>query len=346
MGPSRLRFCSRRRCPYSSVRSSSLRAMRTLLSVPTAKRPPPAAKRGASKMPSPRLASVIGHRPATAPDFARRALSSGVMCVQWIRHQRASRPMLSSSHCTGRAPDQATQSSTSRACSAAWMWIGPSRHRCDERAQLAARRRRAANAARCRASRREAAHHDGGCDLDEPREAIEIEQEPRLPGRGRLSAAAAVGVERRKQRQADAARRAAATMRPAISAGLGVGRTVGRVVQVVELGDGGEPRLQHLDIELRRDRLDVIGRHLARSDTSSRARSRRCRPRGRAASARPAMARWKAWLCRLATPGRRRENARPLPAPYCPVSTAAIVPPSIVTETSDLHPRGVSALPA
>ena len=92
MGPSRLRFCSRRRWPYSSVRSSSLRAMRTLLSVPTAKRPPAAANRGASKMPSPRLASVMGHRPATAPDLARRALSSGVMCVQWIRHQRAIEP--------------------------------------------------------------------------------------------------------------------------------------------------------------------------------------------------------------------------------------------------------------
>ena len=38
-----------------------------------------------------------------------------------------------SSHSTGRAPDHSMQSSTSRICSAAWMWIGPSgshrRHR-------------------------------------------------------------------------------------------------------------------------------------------------------------------------------------------------------------------------
>ena len=43
-----------------------------------------------------------------------------------------------------------------------------------------------------------------------------------------------------------------------------VGRAVGRVVQIVELGDGGEARLQHLDIKLRRDRLDLVGLHRQR----------------------------------------------------------------------------------
>ena len=57
------------------------------------------------------------------------------------------------------------------------------------------------------------------------------------------------------------ARRAAARMRPAISAGDSIRRPIGRVVKVVELGDGGEPCLQHLDIELRGDRLDVVRRH-------------------------------------------------------------------------------------
>ena len=44
-----------------------------------------------SKMPSPRLASVIGHSPATAPRRGDAARSRrAVMWVAWIRHQRAS----------------------------------------------------------------------------------------------------------------------------------------------------------------------------------------------------------------------------------------------------------------
>ena len=41
-----------------------------------------------------------------------------------------------------------------------------------------------------------------------------------------------------------------------------VGRTVGRVVQVVELPHGGEASLQELYVELRGDRLHVVRRHL------------------------------------------------------------------------------------
>ena len=41
-----------------------------------------------ANVPSPRLASVIGQRPAIAPLFAIRRVSSSVMCVAWIRHQR------------------------------------------------------------------------------------------------------------------------------------------------------------------------------------------------------------------------------------------------------------------
>ena len=32
-------------------------------------------------------------------------------------------------------------------------------------------------------------------------------------------------------------------------------------MQIVELGDGGETRLQHLDVKLRRDRLDLVRLH-------------------------------------------------------------------------------------
>ena len=136
---------------------------------------------------------------------ARRALSSGVMCVQWIRHQRASTCMLSSSHCTGRAPDQATHSSTSRICSAAWMWMGPAGPALDQRAQLGG----IDGAQRMRRDAERGAVEPGDvapARLDQPREAVEVGQEARLPRRGRLAAAAAVGIEGRQQRQADAAR--------------------------------------------------------------------------------------------------------------------------------------------
>ena len=77
-------------------------------------------------MPSPSVASVSGQRPTTARDAAKATISPGVVWVAWIRHQRSSSAAFSSSHSTGRRPSAATQSSTSRTCSAAWMWIGPS----------------------------------------------------------------------------------------------------------------------------------------------------------------------------------------------------------------------------
>ena len=73
--------------------------------------------------------------------------------------------------------------------------------------------------------------------LQEPREAVEIEQEARLPRRGRLAAAAAVGIEGRQQRQADAARLGGGDDAAAGLGRVGVVRAVGRVVQVVELAD-------------------------------------------------------------------------------------------------------------
>ena len=36
------------------------------------------------------FASVIGHRPTQAPEATMPARSSSVVCVAWIRHQRAS----------------------------------------------------------------------------------------------------------------------------------------------------------------------------------------------------------------------------------------------------------------
>ena len=57
---------------------------------------------------------------------------------------------------------------------------------------------------------------------------------------------------------------AAAAIRSAISAMFAYGRAVAVVMQVMELADAGEAGLQHLDIELRGDRLDLVGRHRQR----------------------------------------------------------------------------------
>ena len=81
------RLRSRRRWEYSSTRNSSVSEMRILLSDPTPNRPPARVKSTPLKIPSPRLDSVIGHSPATAPLSATAKVSSFVICVAWIRHQ-------------------------------------------------------------------------------------------------------------------------------------------------------------------------------------------------------------------------------------------------------------------
>ena len=83
--------------------------------------------------------------------------------------------------------------------------------------------------------------------------------------------------------------------------GLVVRRPVGLVVQVVELADRGDAGRDHLAVgRPGRARGSRRGRAARRRRTSARARSRRCpTPRW----VRPRRARWKAWLCALASPG-------------------------------------------
>ena len=122
----RARERSRSRCPYSSSWSSPASDMHTFESVPTPNEPPRERKVPQSKIPSPRLASVIGQSPTTAPERARTSTSQGIVRVQWMRHQRRSTGRESSSQVTGRAPRALSTSRTSSSCSAAWIWIGPS----------------------------------------------------------------------------------------------------------------------------------------------------------------------------------------------------------------------------
>jgi hypothetical protein len=69
------------------------------------------------------LASVVGHSATVAPLFATPSTSAPVRWVACTSVQRASTANFSSSHSTGRAPRNATQSCTSPICSAMWMWM-------------------------------------------------------------------------------------------------------------------------------------------------------------------------------------------------------------------------------
>ena len=100
--------------------------------------------------------------------------------------------------------------------------------------------------------------------LEEPRERRDVGDEPPLFGRRLRAAEGRMGVEHRQERDSDAG----AAGRSEDSTGhfrrLLIRRAVWSIVEIVELGDGGEPCLQHLDIELRGDRLHIIRRHRER----------------------------------------------------------------------------------
>ena len=188
-------------------------------------------------MPSPSEASVDGQRPATAPVAASAAHSAAFICVAWIRHQRASTGALSSSHCTGRAPVAARHSATSFACSAAWMCIGPGRAatRLQHRSGVTARR--LCGAMPMAASR--VARGRGAAGLDDAQIRLEVVAgSAAAPAPGRAPKMPPWRYSTGQQGQADArVRRAAATMPQRHLGDAVIGRAVGLVVQVVELGD-------------------------------------------------------------------------------------------------------------
>ena len=95
--PARRGWRARCRAGAGCIRGCAVprpRAMRMLLSDPNPSRPPASFQIVPLKMPSPRLNSVIGQSPATAPVAASRRVSSSVMCVRWISVQRRSRRMV------------------------------------------------------------------------------------------------------------------------------------------------------------------------------------------------------------------------------------------------------------
>ena len=88
---------------------------------------------------------------------------------------------------------------------------------------------------------------------------LRIGLETPLCGRQRPVAETAVRIQHRQQRERDA--RSAGTRHDAMGelGPVGIGLAVAIVVQVVEFRDRGVAVLQHLDVQVRADRLDVLG---------------------------------------------------------------------------------------
>ena len=132
------------------------------------------------------------------------------------------------------------------------MWIGlPS---CDADGCVEFLRRDRAQRMRCDAGGDAARHR-----LAQVGVVVDREHEAALSLGRRRAAELRTAIQHGQQRQADAGalRRGHDAMREFRR--IGIARTVRRVVQVVELGDRGVAVQQALHVELRRDRLDVIG---------------------------------------------------------------------------------------
>ncbi len=136
----------------------------------------------------------------------------------------------------------------------------------------------------------------------------------RCPSVGVLSAETRMRVEDRQQRQADARlrRRRGDPLRHL--ADVGVGPAVAVVMQIVELADARETRLQHLGIELRgAPPRPGPASSTGRSGTSPRATTRNCRRRGRASRPAPPCRAGRRGCAGWALPGSRMA-ARSSPA--------------------------------
>ena len=157
-----------------------------------------------AKMPSPKLApqpAKPGNRAGFAP--ARRLLS-----VTWTRMDQQQARIdrrCSSSHSTGRLPDQATHSSTSLTCSAAWICTGASLGHGDDCRQFV--RRYGPQAVRRDSDIGPGQGADGRSrGVKQLCELIDRADEPALAGMRCRSTKGAVCVKARQQREPDARR--------------------------------------------------------------------------------------------------------------------------------------------
>ena len=98
--------------------------------------------------------------------------------------------------------------------------------------------------------------------IEQPQESIHIMDETPLAASHRLTPEAAIAVEYRQMREADARVLCRRYDPFRHLREVGIGPALGIVVQVVKLADRGVARLEHLDVDLRRDRLHLIGAEL------------------------------------------------------------------------------------
>ena len=94
---------------------------------------------------------------------------------------------------------------------------------------------------------------------DQRGEAVRAVAEAHLTGAECASIAAATLIGHRQQGQADAGGGGGGDNARRHLGGIGIGRSVGVVVQVVELGDGAVAGFQHLHLHEAGNRLDIIG---------------------------------------------------------------------------------------
>ena len=256
-------------------------------------------------------------RLAAHPCASRGRGTSARSTAAWSRSQR-----------TGRAPDQARQSSTSFVCSATWMWIGPPAASATTSASSLRRHgaqtvRRDADVAR--------RPRCAPAVVDETREGVEIGDEPPLLRPRRRAAEGRVRVEHRQQRQPDAGLSGRGDDAIRHLGRRRIGRAVRRVVQIVELGDARRsppPASRHRPG--RRPPRRRRATSSARSGTSSRARSRTCRAPGPRISGEPRHGALEGVAVQVGERRARRCAWRSSPSRGgAPRSIAAIAPPSI-----------------
>ena len=121
----------------------------------------------------------------------------------------------------------------------------------------------------------QAVWRDADNGLFQPRDAFAafLKQAPELPDMvdesplafvGRCAAKGGMGIEDWQQRQPDSSVPGRGGYALGHLGDIGVRLSVAVVMEIVELADAGEAGFKHLDIELRRDRLDLVRRHRQR----------------------------------------------------------------------------------
>ena len=210
-------------------------------------------------MPSPRLASVSGHRPGDGAGTGER-FSFGGGHVRRMDGAPAS---------VYRQQVQQIFDRTATAPGEAVLDFSGLFGNVDVDRTAACERQDLVDLFDCRGAERVGCYADPGswvaCKMPagafhQAGEAVDVVDEPPLAGSGRKPAEAAMGVEDGQQRQADAGGRSSSHDAPGHFGGIVVGLASRIMVEVVELAQRREAGLQHLRTDQRPDRLDIVGR--------------------------------------------------------------------------------------